>query len=189
MTSGIRLAATAAVLAAMLGLGGCADNRVEITAGTGALMQSTVVVAANQAATGDTAGALTTLDSLQAQLRQASATGDISADRATAIQHAIDLVRTDLQPTPVEAPAPEKTTTPETTAPVTTTDPIVGDTTDGSPDTGNNGDGNNGKKDKEKEKEQEKEVKEKEKAEKEKEKEKEQEKPADHENNGSGKNK
>ena len=144
MTSGLRLAATAAVLAVALGLSGCADNRVEITAGTGALMQSTVVVAANQAAAGDTAGALTTLDSLQAQLRQASATGDISADRATAIQHAIDLVRTDLQPTPVVAPSPEETPTPDTTEPVTTTDPIVPDPTDDSPDTGNNGNGNNG---------------------------------------------
>ena len=166
MTSHIRFASTAVILAVALGLGGCAANRADITAGTGTLMQSTVVLAANQAAAGDAAGVLTTLDSLQAQLRQGSATGDITADRAAAIQNAIDLVRADLQP--AVAPVPEETAVPDTTGPETT--PTVEDTTDDSPDTENNGNNGNNGNDKEIKKQQEKEKKEAEKAQKELEK-------------------
>lgn len=73
-------------------------------------MQSTVLAAANQAAASDPTGALATLDSLQSQLDQATATGDISTERAAAIQQAVDQVRADLN----------ELTTPETAVPATT---------------------------------------------------------------------
>ncbi|SDZ10260.1 hypothetical protein [Herbiconiux ginsengi] len=93
-------------------LSGCATGApAEIASGTGELMQSTVVTAAEQAAAGDSAGALATLDALQEQLDTASSAGDLSASRATAIQGAIDQVRSDLRSAPEVAPTNAPATT------------------------------------------------------------------------------
>ncbi|GAA3866629.1 hypothetical protein GCM10022381_07790 [Leifsonia kafniensis] len=139
----LRFAATATALALALGLGGCAGSPPGITAGTSDLMQSTVAAAANQAAVGDATGALATLDSLQSQLDQATTTGDISTERAAAIQQTIDQVRSDLRETTVpETIAPE----PEPEAPESTVDSTVPETPQDTGDNGNNGNGkgNNG---------------------------------------------
>ncbi len=133
------------VLAAALGLSGCAPTSPGITASTSELMQSTIGVAAEQAAAGDAAGSLATLNSLEAQLNAAIGSGDVSAARAAGIQDAIDLVRADLQPAPVTTPAPSDTVLPATTAAptgATSTDPPAGSGNGN----GNNGNGNgNGK--------------------------------------------
>lgn len=142
----MRSAVAAAVLASALCLSGCSASPAEIATSTSILMQSTIVAAARQADAGDAAGALATIDSLQAQLQQASTTGEISAIRAATIQQAIDLVRTDLK---LALPT---TPTPEEVGPITTTEPDVTtpETTPVSPgdDNGNdgnaNGNGNNG---------------------------------------------
>ena len=142
-----RIAATATALALALGvglgLGGCAGSPPEITSGTSELMQSTVVTAANQVAASDPTGALATLDSLQSQLDQATATGDISTERAAAIQQAIDQVRADL----TELTAPE-TAVPATTEPEP--EPTTPDDTGDKGNKGNKGDkgdkGDKGKK-------------------------------------------
>ncbi|MCS5717595.1 hypothetical protein N1027_05525 [Herbiconiux sp. CPCC 205763] len=107
-----------ALLAAVLVLTGCSGATNGLTAEVGKQLQSTVVTAADQAAAGDTAGALTTLDTLQTQLQQATDSGDISAERAATVQASIDLVRADLQPAaPVEYPATPVTQDPATTEP------------------------------------------------------------------------
>ncbi|MFB2583792.1 hypothetical protein [Herbiconiux liukaitaii] len=117
-----RGAVSALVLSAVVALSGCAPAESDIAAGTSSLMQSTIVTAAEQAAAGDTAAALATLDSLQAQLQQASADGDVSTARAASIQQSIDTVRADLQP--VTEPAPAETV-PTETAPAETEEPVV----------------------------------------------------------------
>jgi hypothetical protein len=146
MSARVRTAAASIALATALTLSGCAADTTGITADTSDLLQSSVVVAAEQAAAGDTAGALSALDTLQAQLQQGSAAGDISADRAAAIQAAIDAVRTDLQP----APATDSPVDDPATTEVSTDTPETGD--DGGPGNGNKGPGNgdkgNGKGDK-----------------------------------------
>lgn len=146
---GYSLLATVAVTVSVA-LSGCAGAPEEIAAGTSELMQSTIVTAAGQAASGDTVSALATLDSLQAQLQKAVTSGDITSERAESVQQSIDLVRADLQPAPTVAPVPEETTAPEeTAAPVTTTDtapdPAVPEpTTPDDPGNNGNGNGNNG---------------------------------------------
>ena len=150
------LLATVALTVAVT-LSGCAAASDEIAAGTSELMQSTIVTAAGQAASGDSTNALATLDTLQAQLQDALAAGDITAERAATVQQSIDLVRADLQPVPTVAPAPEETSAPdeapvleETTGPVTNTDPapepaVPEPETPAEPDEpGNKGNGNNG---------------------------------------------
>ena len=102
------------------------------SAGLDASMQSAVVAVAESAAAGDPTTALARLDELQQQLDAALAAGDVTQERAAAIQSAIDAVRADLQP----APAPTVEPAP---APATTVDPGVTD--DGGND--NSGPGNN----------------------------------------------
>ncbi|WP_382306113.1 hypothetical protein [Herbiconiux sp. UC225_62] len=137
-------------LAIVIGLSGCAAGATaDIASGTSELMQSTVVTAADQAASGDSSGALATLDSLQEQLDKASAAGDVSTSRVTAIQAAIDQLRSDLQPAPAVEPAPEEapTTEPATTDDSGGTDPVT-DTPAVSDDPATDDSGNSGKNDK-----------------------------------------
>jgi hypothetical protein len=63
-------------------------------------------------AAGDVAAASTALDQLQAQLLDASASGQLSADRSTRIQASIDLVRADLVAATPPTPVPTVTVTP-----------------------------------------------------------------------------
>jgi hypothetical protein len=146
----MRAGAVAVVLAVGLGLSGCVAGSVDITAETGEQLQSTVLAVADQAAAGDSAGALATLDALQARLDEAVAAGDVSAERAAAIQQAIDLVRADLQPVTTPEPVPE----PEPAAPVEVTETAAPAPTEGDDDgddgddaddeTPGNGNGNSG---------------------------------------------
>ena len=130
-------------LAAAIALSSCASTPPAITEDTSDLLQSTIVAAATQAAAGHPTAALSTLDTLQTQLQHASDAGDITPDRATTIQHTLDLVRADLQPTPTIEPATPTTPDPTTPDPTTTdpTIPTVTETTteDTTSDTGTNG--------------------------------------------------
>jgi hypothetical protein len=128
-----RLTAAAAALA--LGaaiLAGCAPGPTALSSQVSTDMQSAVVAVAESAAAGDPTTALARLDELQQNLDAALAAGDVTAERAAAIQSAIDAVRTDLQSAP--APSVEPAPVPEPTV-----DPGVTD--DGGND--NSGPGNN----------------------------------------------
>lgn len=141
---GLRLLAAPLVVVALLG--GCAGPAADLDASTGRDLQSRVLVVANAAADGDTAGALAALDALEAQLAAAEAAGTVSATRAADIRAAIALVRADLSPA-VETPAP--TPEPSSVAPAEPVSPAeddgAGDDSDGDGngnDPGNNGNGN-----------------------------------------------
>jgi ribosomal protein S20 len=111
-----RLAAFAAAVALTAGaLAGCAVTPGDISSGTAAELQTTVVAIAESAAAGDPAGALAQLDALQQQLDAAVADGSVSAERAAAIQSRMDLVRADLQPPPVVEPTTEPAPAPAVT--------------------------------------------------------------------------
>jgi hypothetical protein len=125
-------------------LAGCAGTPAP--SGVAVDMQSAVVAVAEAAAAGDSAGALAELDGLQQQLDDALAEGAVSAERAAAIQSALDLVRADLQPVPVPTVEPPADPT------VGSGDDSGGDDSggddsgdDSNPGKGNgNGDGNSG---------------------------------------------
>ncbi|MBD8104356.1 hypothetical protein [Plantibacter sp. CFBP 8775] len=137
---GLRLLAAPVVVVALLS--GCAGPAADLDASTGRDLQSRVLVVANAAADGDTAGALAALDALEAQLAAAEAAGTVSATRAADIRAAIARVRADLSPA-VETPAP--TPEPSSVAPVEPVSPVEDD--GGGDDSGNNGNnGNNGNK-------------------------------------------
>lgn len=153
---GLRLLAVPLVVVALLG--GCAGPAADLDASTGRDLQSRVLVVANAAADGDTAGALAALDALEAQLAAAEAAGTVSATRAADIRAAIALVRADLSPA-VETPAP--TPEPSSVAPAEPVSPAEDDGAgDDSDDDGNgndpgnngNGNGNNGNNGKDKDK-------------------------------------
>lgn len=140
---GLRLLAAPVVVVALLS--GCAGPAADLDASTGRDLQSRVLVVANAAADGDTAGALAALDALEAQLAAAEAAGTVSATRAADIRAAIALVRADLSPA-VETPAP--TPEPSSLEPAEPVSPAeddgAGDDSDdgNGDDPGNNGNGN-----------------------------------------------
>lgn len=123
-------------------LSGCAGRSGDVEAATGRDLQNRVVAVAEAAAAGDTTGALSALDALEAQLAEAEASGSVSATRAESIRAAIAVVRSDLQPA-VETPAPSAE--PTTVEPAATEEPAD----DGSGDDGEQADvdtpGDNGK--------------------------------------------
>jgi hypothetical protein len=144
---GLRLLAAPVVLVALLS--GCAGPATDLDAGTGRDLQSRVLVVANAAADGDTAGALAALDALEAQLAAAEVAGTVSATRAADIRAAIARVRVDLAPT-VETPTPTpEPSSAEPAEPVTPVDDDGGgddsDDDGNGKGPGNNGNGNNGK--------------------------------------------
>ncbi len=107
-----RIHAFALTVALLTGvLAGCAPAATDLKSETSAQMQAVVVSVAESAAAGDPVTALQRLDELQQRLDAAVAAGDVSAERAVAIQDAIDAVRADLQPAPepTVAPTPEPT--------------------------------------------------------------------------------
>lgn len=148
---GLRLLAVPLVVVALLG--GCAGPAADLDASTGRDLQSRVLVVANAAADGDTAGALAALDALEAQLAAAEAAGTVSATRAADIRAAIALVRADLSPA-VETPAP--TPEPSSVAPAEPVSPAGDDSDDdgngNDPGNNGNGNGNNGNNGKDKDK-------------------------------------
>jgi hypothetical protein len=128
-------------------LAGCTPAPTALSEEVSTAMQSGVVAVAEAAAAGDSVSALARLDELQQKLDAALAAGEVSADRAAAIQTAIDTVRADLQPAPEPTvePVPEPTVEPG----------VTDDGDDGNDNSGpgnNNGNGNSGNgKDKDKE--------------------------------------
>ena len=125
----------AVVLAAVLA--GCGATPAALSQETSTALQSGVVAVAESAAAGESATALTRLDELQQTLDAALAQGDVTAERAAAIQAAIDAVRADLAPAPAPSVEP---------APGPTVDPGVTDNgNDNSGPGNNNGNDDKGK--------------------------------------------
>ena len=98
----------AAVLAAVLVLSGCSASDSSIDDATAQTLDDAVVAVAERASVDDFAGALTELDALQAALDAALEAGSVTAERASAVQAEIEVVRSDLAAA-VPAPAPEAT--------------------------------------------------------------------------------
>lgn len=113
---------TASVLAIALTVAGCASTQTGISDQLSRTWQAQIADVAEGAAAGDAPAALTQLNALQADIRQAAQAGEITDARAAAIQTAIDLVRADLdalaavtdvpepQP-PSESPVPDSSVT------------------------------------------------------------------------------
>ena len=100
-----RALATGAVVLGTLA--GCAPTPTDMAASAANQLQSAVAAVTQSAAAGDIAGAITHLDALERRLREATASGDITADRSAKIEASISLVRADLTaalPTPTPTP-------------------------------------------------------------------------------------
>lgn len=113
-----RLAAVGAGLGLCVGvLAGCTPAPSSLSPELSSELQQGVVAVAESASAGDAATALVRLDELQQRLDAAVTAGDVSTQRATAIQSAIDAVRADLQPAPLPSvdPAPQPTVDPGVT--------------------------------------------------------------------------
>lgn len=102
------------VFAAALAVPGCAAPP-DLDSGTSAALQEQVAAVRSALAGGDPAGALTTLDTLAADVERAATEGKISPERKTRILHAIARVRGDARaaippepagPAPAEVPDP-----------------------------------------------------------------------------------
>lgn len=126
-------------------LAGCTPAPTTMSEEVSTDMQSGVVAVAEAAATGDSVSALARLDELQQKLDAALAAGAVSAERADAIQTAIDAVRADLQP----APEPTVEPLPEPTAEPGVTDDGDDDNSGPGNNNGNSGNGKDKGKDKE----------------------------------------
>lgn len=103
------------ILAAALAVPGCAAP-LDLDSGTGAALQEQVAAVRSALAGGNPAAALTTLDSLVADVERAAAEGKISAERKTRVLQAIARVRSDalaaIPPEPA-APAPAPPESPD----------------------------------------------------------------------------
>jgi hypothetical protein len=107
----------ALVVTAFLLLGtltGCAGGSSDLATSTANRLQSGVLQVTTQSASGDFAGAQSSLSALQADLLTAAAAGQVTAERSARIQSAINLVSADLAAalaanTPPPAPAPTVT--------------------------------------------------------------------------------
>ena len=102
-----------AIGAVVLGaLAGCAPTPTDMAASAAKQLQSAVAAVTQSAAGGDIPAAITHLDALEQRLREATASGDITADRSAKIEASIALVRADLTaalPPPPPAPTPTVT--------------------------------------------------------------------------------
>lgn len=107
------------IIALALGmLSGCAPAPAGITASAGKQLQAAVAAVTEAAAGGDIAAAITNLDALERRLREATASGAISADRSAKIDASISLVRADLTAAlPPPSPTPTPTVTVQIPAP------------------------------------------------------------------------
>ena len=99
-------------------LSGCAQAPVGMTATAGKQLQLGVAAVTAAAASGDITAAITSLDALERRLREATASGQISADRSAKIDASISLVRADLAA--ALPPPPSPTPTPTVTVQVPT---------------------------------------------------------------------
>jgi hypothetical protein len=100
-------------------LGGCAPTPTDMAASAAKQLQSAVAAVTQSAAVGDISAAITQLDALERRLREATASGDISADRSAKIEASISLVRADLTAAlpPPPPPSPTPTVTVQVPAP------------------------------------------------------------------------
>lgn len=87
---------TCAAMLVTAALSGCAPTEPGLDSSAASKMQESVSLVTEAAAAGDPVGALAALDALEAQLKEDTASGAISADRSARIQASIDLVRADL---------------------------------------------------------------------------------------------
>ena len=90
-----RLALTLA-LGLLLPLSGCTADPVDLQAATAKNLQTEILAITEAAAAGDFSNAQSLLTAMQANLRTATASGQVSAERSASIQSAINLVRDDL---------------------------------------------------------------------------------------------
>ena len=104
------VAVTCAAILVTAALTGCAPTEPGLDSAAASKMQESVSLVTEAAAAGDPTGALAALDALEAQLKEDTASGAISADRSARIQASIDLVRADLT---AALPKPEPTQTEE----------------------------------------------------------------------------
>jgi hypothetical protein len=93
-------------------LSGCTPSAPEISTAAAKQLQASVSAVTNAAASGNIAGAIADLDTLETQVREATASGAISTSRTARIQATISLVRADLT-----AALPPPSPTPSTEAP------------------------------------------------------------------------
>jgi hypothetical protein len=93
-------------------LSGCAPADPGIGAAASKQLQATVAEVTQAAAEGDIAAAKAILNTLERQLREATASGAISAERTARIEASIALVRADLA---AATPRPSPTPTPPAT--------------------------------------------------------------------------
>lgn len=116
-----RAGAAACIMAlAVAFLSGCTPTAPQISASAATGLQASVLAVTDAASAGNADAAVTDLNTLQAQLREATASGAVTAERTSRIQAAIDLVRADLAAlrAPGSGPSP---TAPPPTAPSSTT--------------------------------------------------------------------
>lgn len=133
----------APALALMLVFSGCSQSGSDLSAAAAPELQSLVVSVAETAATGDFSAAVAELDALQAALDTARAQGDVTEERASSIQAAIDVVRADLLQA-VESETPGVPTEEPVEAPVVSETPDVREP-DEEDQGGNDGKGNDDK--------------------------------------------
>ena len=86
--------AVAALL--LLPLAGCTAAPVDLHATTAEQLQTEILAISEASAAGDFADAQSLLTAMQANLRTAAASGQVSAERSASIQSAINLVQGDL---------------------------------------------------------------------------------------------
>lgn len=120
------------LIVAAVVLTGCAPSDTPTAA-----FQDAVATVAEQAADGDAAGALASLDRLEADVDEALVDGRIDAARAVGIREAIDAVRADLERLAEPSPTP----TPSEEPVVLPSDPPA---EDGTGDDGEGGEGGEG---------------------------------------------
>ena len=80
----------------LLPLSGCAADPVDLQAATAANLQTEILAITEASAAGDFNNAQSLLTALQANLRTAAASGQVSTERSASIQSAINSVRGDL---------------------------------------------------------------------------------------------
>jgi hypothetical protein len=138
MTCTVMFRALAIGTVALGMLGGCAPTPTDMAASAAKQLQSAVAAVTQSAAVGDISAAITQLDALERRLREATASGDISADRSAKIEASISLVRADLTAALPPPPPPSPTPTPTPTPTVTVQVPAPGSNS-GANDSGDKG--------------------------------------------------
>lgn len=88
--------ALALAVGLLLPLSGCTADPVDLQATTAENLQTEILAITEASAAGDFGNAQTLLTAMQANVRTAAASGQVSAERSASIQSAINLVRSDL---------------------------------------------------------------------------------------------